>query len=151
MQFVTAGVALHDRKQNYYEFVVRQEVRQLLWMGMTFTFLADRASFLAGGGDMVLVASDVMLPRAGGLIFAVFCSSVLWERSTLLAGDARPLEPFRGVEGVSPTGALLGPTESWSRERKPQVAVMLLWSCRSDLLHQTWLLKCERILVFMLL
>lgn len=49
----------------------------LLWMGMKFTFLADRASFLAGGGDMVLVASDVMLLSAGGFIFAVFCSSVL--------------------------------------------------------------------------
>lgn len=80
---------------------------------MKFTFLADRASFLAGGGDMVLVTSDVMLLRAGGFIFAVFCSSVLCERSTLLDGDARPLEPFRGVVGVSPTGALLGPTESW--------------------------------------
>lgn len=40
-------------------------------------FLADRASFLAGGGDMVLVASDVMLLRVGGFIFAIFCSSVL--------------------------------------------------------------------------
>lgn len=49
----------------------------LLRMQMKITFLADRASFLAGGGDMVLVASDVMLLRAGGLIFAVFCSSVL--------------------------------------------------------------------------
>lgn len=30
----------------------------------------------------------------------------------LLAGDGRPLEPFRGVDGVSPTGALLGMMES---------------------------------------
>ena len=95
------------------ELVLQQEEVWLTWMAMTFTFLADNASFLAGGGDMVLVASDVMLLRAGGFIFAVFCSSVLWERSMLLAGDARPLEPLRGVEGVSPTGALLGPTESW--------------------------------------
>lgn len=80
-------------------------------MGMTFTFLADRASFLAGGGDMVLVASEVML-RAGGLTFAVFCSSMLCERSTLLAGETMPLESFRGVGGISPTGVLLGPTES---------------------------------------
>lgn len=49
----------------------------LLPMQMKITFLADRASFLAGGGDMVLVASDVMLLRAGGFIFVVFCSSVL--------------------------------------------------------------------------
>lgn len=92
----------------------------MLWMGMKFTFLADRASFLAGGGDMVLVASDAMLLTAGDFIFAVFCSSVLCERSTLLAGDARPLEPFRGVEGVSPTGALLVPTESWPKQRQSQ-------------------------------
>lgn len=62
--------------RRYHELSLRQEVVLLLWMGV-FTFLADKASFLAGGGDMVLVASDVMLLRAGGLIFAVFCSSVL--------------------------------------------------------------------------
>lgn len=66
------------RKPRYHELSIRQEVvLLLLWMGMKFTFLADRASFLAGGGDMVLVASDVMLLRAGVFIFAVFCSSVL--------------------------------------------------------------------------
>lgn len=47
----------------------------MIWL-LTITFLADRASFLAGGGDMVLVASDVMLLRAGGLILG-FCSSAL--------------------------------------------------------------------------
>lgn len=89
----------------------------------SFTFLADRASFLAGGGDMALVASDEMLLRAGGFSFAVFCSSVLWERSTLLAGDARLPEPFRGVEGVSPTGALLGLTmESWQQNKTAMIA-----------------------------
>lgn len=60
----------------------------------------------------MLVASDVMLPRAEGFIFAVFCSSVLCERSTLLAGDVKPLELLRGVEGSSPTGALLGEEDS---------------------------------------
>lgn len=87
-------------------------------MRVKFTFLADRASFLAGGGDMVLVGSDVMLLRTGGFSFTVFCSSVLWLRSTLLAGDARPLDAFLGVDGVSPTGALLGPMESWLIQRQ---------------------------------
>lgn len=92
---------------------------------MKFTFLAERASFLAGGGDMALVASDVMLLRAGDFIFAVFCSSAL------LAGDATPLEPFRGVEGVSPAGALLAPAESWHENKNKkgnQAAVTLLRS-----------------------
>lgn len=82
------------------------------------TFLADRASFLAGGGDMVLVASDAMLLSAGGFTLVIFCSFVLCERSELLAGEARLLDPFRGVEGVSPAGALLVPMESWSKEGK---------------------------------
>lgn len=64
-----------NRKPRYHEHSLRQEVMLWLWMGMKFTFLADRASFLAGGGDMV--ASDVMLLRAGVFILAVFCSSVL--------------------------------------------------------------------------
>lgn len=87
---------------------------------LTITFLADRANFLAGGGDMVLLllvpsAVVLLLPllRACGLTLAVFCSSARCERSTLLAGDDRPLETFLGVEGVSPTGALFGQTESW--------------------------------------
>ena len=77
------------------------------------TFLAERASFLAGGGDMVQEASAVMRLRAGGLV-AFFCSSGPGPpRSTLRAGEDRLLEPFLGVEGVSPAGALLGPGESW--------------------------------------
>lgn len=66
-----------NKKPRYHELALRQEVVLQLKMGINFTFLADRASFLAGGGDMVLVASDVMLLRVGGFIFAVFCSSVL--------------------------------------------------------------------------
>lgn len=86
---------------------------------LTITFLADRANFLAGGGDMVLLllvpSAVVLLPllRDCGFTLAVFCSSARCERSTLLAGDDRPLETFLGVEGVSPTGALFGQTESW--------------------------------------
>lgn len=89
---------------------------------LTITFLAERANFLAGGGDMVLLVPSavVLLPllRAGGLTLAVFCSSARCKRSTLLAGDDRPLETFLGVEGVSPTGALLGQTESWIQGEK---------------------------------
>lgn len=92
---------------------------------LTITFLADKASFLAGGGDMVLlllvpsaVVLLLLLLRAGGLTLAIFCSSARCERSTLLAGDDRPLEPFLGVEGVSPTGALFGQTESWIQGEK---------------------------------
>lgn len=44
---------------------------------LKITFLAERASFFAGGGDMVLVVSEVTLLSAGGFIFAVFCSSAL--------------------------------------------------------------------------
>lgn len=83
---------------------------------------------------MVLVASDVMLLRAGGLIFG-FCSSALWERSKLLAGDGRPLAPLRGVEGACPTGALLVPMESCSnREGHSGHASGLeeLWNFRFD-------------------
>lgn len=92
---------------------------------LTITFLADRANFLAGGGDMVLLllvpsAVVLLLPllRACGLTLVVFCSSARCERSTLLAGDSRPLETFLGVEGVSPTGALFGQTESWVHGEK---------------------------------
>lgn len=92
---------------------------------LTITFLADRANFLAGGGDMVLLllvpsAVVLVLPllRACGLTLAVFCSSARCERSALLAGDDRPLETFLGVEGVSPTGALFGQIESWIQGEK---------------------------------
>lgn len=108
---------------------------------LTITFLADRANFLAGGGDMVLlllVPSAVvllLLPLVSpcGLTLAVFCSSARCERSTLLAGDDRPLEAFLGVEGVSPTGALFGQTESWIQREKRQVAAMLQPTSKSDL------------------
>lgn len=96
---------------------------------LTITFLADKASFLAGGGDMVLllvpsaVVLLLLLLRAGGLTLAVFCSSARCKRSTLLAGDDKPLEPFLGVEGASPTGALFGQTESWiQREKEGKLA-----------------------------
>lgn len=82
---------------------------------------------------MVLVASDVMLLRAGGFNLAVFCSLVFCERSTLLAGDARLPLPFRGVEGVSPTGALLGPTESCIKEKPAQVVSVHLYQNLSEL------------------
>ena len=87
--------------------------------GGALTFLAERASFLAGGGDMVQEASAVMRLRAGGLA-AFFCSSVAPgpPRSTLRAGEDRLLEPFLGVEGVSPAGALLGPGEYWGERRR---------------------------------
>lgn len=80
------------------------------WAGR-LTFLADRASRLAGGGDMVLTASDVTLVRAWGLSFTTFCSSE-FTRSMLLAGDDAAFTP-----DVSPTGALLVPIDSWERER----------------------------------
>lgn len=73
---------------------------------MRLTFLADRASRLAGGGDMVLTASDVTLVRAWGLSFSTFCSSE-FTRSVLLAGDDRALTPDE-----PPTGALLVPIDS---------------------------------------
>lgn len=45
----------------------------------TITFLADRANFLAGGGDMVLLVPSakllLLVLRPGGLALAVFCSS----------------------------------------------------------------------------
>lgn len=66
------------QRETRHELALRQwTVVLLLWKGMKFTFLADRASFLAGGGDMVLVASDVIVLSAGGFSFTVFCSSVL--------------------------------------------------------------------------
>lgn len=40
-------------------------------------FLAERASFLAGGGDMVLAGSVAALLRTGDLGFATFVSSPL--------------------------------------------------------------------------
>lgn len=79
----------------------------------------------------MLVASDVMLLSAGGFNLAVFCSSVLWERSTLRAGEAKLLEPFRGVEGVSLTGSLFGPTDSWQNEDVGSLAFSLK-SCKSS-------------------
>lgn len=70
------------------------------------TFLADRASRLAGGGDMVLTASDVTLVRAWGLSFSSFCSSE-FTRSELFAGDDGAFTPDE-----PPAGALLVPIES---------------------------------------
>lgn len=107
---------------------------------LTITFLADRASFLAGGGDMVLlllvpsaVVLLLLLLSAGGLTLAVFCSSARCERSTLRAGDDRPLELFLGVEGVSPTGALFGQAESWTQRERGQVGSPHRQTSRSDL------------------
>lgn len=77
----------------------------LLRLCRTLAFLADRASRLAGGGDMVLIGSDVTLVRACGLSF--FCSSVL------LAGDAGLFT----LDG-SPAGALLVPTDSLDSEEE---------------------------------
>lgn len=70
------------------------------------TFLADRASRLAGGGDMVLTGSDETLVRAWGLSFTTFCSSE-FTRSVLLAGDAGLF-----TLDMLPTGALLVPIDS---------------------------------------
>lgn len=101
--------------QPYATTMTTRTMRRGKVAAVALTFLADRASLFAGGGDMVLLGSDVMLVRAGGFSFDVFCSSVA-ARSGPLAGEAVPFTLLLAGADASPTGALLVPIDSWRSE-----------------------------------